>query len=159
MMLEDQKHMYFYDYVPDRLKGHPPPQNLPVRSYLEHIKRIKGFLPPWWTEVKAEECAVFCEQTDDEFQWTGAWEEDHMQKWMDPKDMPMKLRMLANAVSYACTDHGDLHANEEARMALLKVMTHFTESATVLMLKEEKVEPDEVLEALNVYEDSLRLPT
>lgn len=157
MNMEDEKHVYVWDRDTARLDKLDPPQGVSLRRMLELVRNIKGFLPPWWTDAKAEECAVFGEQTDDEFKYTGAWEEDYMNQYRDPEDMPYKLRLLGQAVGYICTKPLGMDQTEASQVELGKVLRLFTEAITELMAGE-GVDPEEMMEAMTVYGDSLRLP-
>lgn len=151
--MEDVKNIYIWDRSTDRANGLPEPEFPHLRRFLELASYVKGFLPPWWTSEKAEECAVYAEATDDEFQWTGAWEADHMVQGMEKEETPAKLRMLGKAVIYMCTAPSDLDS-DELRSKLREQMQNFKASITNLMALE-GTSPAEIKEALNVYEESL----
>ncbi|CAK4029829.1 Hypothetical predicted protein [Lecanosticta acicola] len=67
------------------------------RQFLRKAKQVEGFLPPWWSDEKVEECVRFGLQSND-FSLGSAQEKSDIQEaWGDDK-MPMKLRMLGEKV-------------------------------------------------------------
>lgn len=68
--MELQKHSWLYNLCNDGFEAGnlERPEFYGLREFLEELRQEPSILPPWWTDEKANECAVYGEQTDDEFQ-------------------------------------------------------------------------------------------
>jgi len=67
------------------------------KKFLRKAKTVPGFLPPWWSDEKAEECVRFGLR-DADFNLANAREKSDIQEeWKDER-MPKKVRMLGEKV-------------------------------------------------------------
>lgn len=75
------------------------------KQFLGKSKRVPGLLPPWWTEVKANECVAYGLQRGHNFGLHCVQEKSSIQEEWKDNQMPMKLRMIAERV-YGYTPGG-----------------------------------------------------
>lgn len=67
------------------------------RTFISKAEAVPGFLPPWWSKDKLEECIRYSLNSQD-FSLAHAEEKSDIQKTWNDNTMPMKLRMLAEKV-------------------------------------------------------------
>ncbi|KAK5676787.1 hypothetical protein LTS10_010551 [Elasticomyces elasticus] len=88
------------------------------RKFLDKAKATAGFLPPWWTDKKTEECVAFGLRSSS-FSLECAQEKSDIQKEWGDHHMPMKLRMLGEKV-YGNTPGGSRSEGMLARQMSLE---------------------------------------
>jgi hypothetical protein len=110
-----------YDFegkiTPPSIYTGAPSSVQPFRQYLIKAATTGSLLPPWWTDAKVEECAVYGE--------SGAWSDlrqkatkSDINKHYEDEKMPMQLRMLAEVV-YGCGTMGQ--DGSGARKAMMQM--------------------------------------
>ncbi|KAK4928177.1 Ankyrin repeat and MYND domain-containing protein 2 [Elasticomyces elasticus] len=85
------------DTMTGTIYNQEPTSEPAFRDFLRKAKTTPGFLLPWWTDEKTEECVRFGLR-DNSFSLAAAQGKSNIQeKWGD-NQMPMKLRMLGEKV-------------------------------------------------------------
>ncbi|SMQ52660.1 unnamed protein product [Zymoseptoria tritici ST99CH_1A5] len=67
------------------------------RQFIRKAQAVEGFLPPWWTDAKLEQCIRFSKD-EGGFSLAGAQEKSDIQETWKDTQMPMKVRMLGERV-------------------------------------------------------------
>jgi splicing suppressor protein 51 len=74
------------------------------REFIRKAKAVSGLLPPWWDDKSLKECISYSRKSTD-FSLRSAQEKHDIQETWGDRNMPMKLRMVAERV-YGYTPGG-----------------------------------------------------
>ncbi|KJX94854.1 hypothetical protein TI39_contig4154g00025 [Zymoseptoria brevis] len=90
-----QEDMYFFhgDTMPGTIYDGSSTSIPAFRQFIRKAQAVEGFLPPWWTDAKLEQCIRFSKD-EGGFSLAGAQEKSDIQETWKDTQMPMKV--LAN---------------------------------------------------------------